>query len=322
VLALSVSLWAFGRRREVPPAAHPAWWLTMAALLAGMLAGRSPALFPWDLRDLFLSLAYLAMVGCLAVALWSLAKLAAPRLGRIDPDMALLAVLGFGCAYSLSMSWPAFEAMVFPGAALLIALALEKGGPARSKPWIRGVVVALVLVLVTTATARKHAVPFYWGRWVEPPLGASTVQPKAPELRGFLLSPRTAGFFDEVSETVKAYSRPEDPIFVYPNMPILYALAQRLPATFGLTHWVDVCPDFVAAADARTLLRHPPAVIVVHRDLPVEIATEERLFRNGRRSDVREVLAALDTLFSLYQVVGVYPVPGHPIPVQVWALRH
>jgi 4-amino-4-deoxy-L-arabinose transferase-like glycosyltransferase len=262
------------------------------------------------------------MLGCLAAVLWSLAKLAAPRLGRIDPDLALLAVLGFGCAYSLSMSWPAFEAMVFPGAALLIALALEKGGPDRSTPWIRGAVVGLVLVLVTTAAARKHAVPFYWGRWVEPPLEASTVQPKAPELRGFLLSSVTAGFFDGVSETVKAHSRPEDRILVYPNMPILYALAQRLPATFALTHWVDVCPDFVAAADAQRLLSRPPAVIVLHPDLPVEIVTEERLFRNGERSDVREVLAALEALSQRYQVVGVYPVPGHPIPIQVWALRH
>jgi hypothetical protein len=124
-----------------------------------------------------------------------------------------------------------------------------------------------------------------------------------------------------VSKTVRAYSRPEDRIFVYPNMPILYGLAQRLPATFGLSHWVDVCPDFVAAADALRLLSRPPAVIVVHRDLPGEITTEELLFRNGRRSDVREVLAALDSLSPRYQVVGIYPVPGHPVPIQVWALR-
>jgi Glycosyltransferase family 87 len=186
VLAVCLALWAWDRRRGAPQAAHPAWWLALAGLLAGILVGRTPALFFWELRVVFLCLAYLAMVGCLAVTLWSLAKLLAARLGRIEPDIVLLAVLGFGCAYSLSMSWPAFEVMIFPGVALLLALALEQGGPARCAPWIRGVVVAVLLVLVAGATARKHVVPFYWGRWVEPPLEASTVQPDAPELRGFL----------------------------------------------------------------------------------------------------------------------------------------
>jgi hypothetical protein len=227
-----------------------------------------------------------------------------------------MAAVGFACAYALSISWPAFEVMIFPGAALLIALALDWGGPSRISSLVRGIAVTLLLVLVASATARKHATPYYWGRWTEPPLESSMVEPKAPELRGFVLSPWTASFFDGISEDVRANSKPEDRILVYPNMPMLYALSERFPATFATMHWVDVCPDFVADADAQQLLRSPPAVIVLHPDLPEEIATEEMLFRDGRQSGVRNVLIALESLSPRYQVMR-----GNLLPRPVGAVQ-
>jgi hypothetical protein len=104
-------------------------------------------------------------------------------------------------------------------------------------------------------------------------------------------------------------------------MPLVYALAHRLPVTFGLNHWVDICPDYVAEIDADRLLKTPPAVIVIHPDMPQEIATEEMLFRDGRRSSVRDVLSALESIYPRYKVVRMFQVPGHPEPIQVWALK-
>lgn len=297
------------------------WWLALPALLFALLIGKNTSIPPLQLHTTFMSITYLAMVGCLSICFWAAANLLFGCWKKKNhTDLVMMAAVGFACAYALSISWPAFEVMIFPGAALLFALVLEWGGPSRISPLVRSMIITSLLFLVTVSVVRKHNTPFYWGRWTEPPLITSTYEAKAPELTGFKLSPWTASFFDNVSETIQTYSGPEDRIFVYPNMPILYALANRLPATFGLTHWVDVCPDFVADTDAQRLISSPPAVIVVHPDLPEELANEEAIFRGGQHSGIRNILIALKVIRPQYQVVGLYQVPGHPVPIQVWAL--
>jgi hypothetical protein len=77
---------------------------------------------------------------------------------------------------------------------------------------------------------------------------------------------------------------------------MFYVTSGVYPRTRALVGYWDVCPDDVARADAATLLRDPPAVIV---DLEMEESVwrfHEDAFRGGRASGQRAIAAAIATL--------------------------
>jgi hypothetical protein len=103
-------------------------------------------------------------------------------------------------------------------------------------------------------------------------------------------------------------------------MPMLYAIAERRPATLSLAHWFDVCPDDVARADANRLIADPPRVIVwqVLDEELIEVC--EKQFRNGNKSGQRDLIRAFDQIRPLYDLV--YSTPGtDPHTVQIFLRR-
>ncbi len=294
-------------------------WLPLSLGLAILVGFRAPALLLGP-RLPGLALCYLAMWAC---AIWCVRRIADwPPLSRQTVSWTLLTGTSFVTALSLSLSWAAFETMLFPSSALAIAMTVHELGNGRGARLTRAVVLGGALCLSVQAAARKALAPHSWGRWQEPPLSWSTATATPPALRGFRLSPQTARFYDGIVERVRASSSPEDTLLVYPNMPILYALTARRPATRALVHWVDVCPDELALDDARRIVQAPPAVVIIHPDLDWELALEERIFRDGRPSGVRtfrDVLLRL--LRTEYELDATYAVPGHSVPVQVMVRR-
>ncbi len=286
LIALGVVGYFSSRKRNPEPVQRWYWLATILVVVAMVIGSCINRIPPPDSREPTLVLCYVSLVGCLlAFATWVGNLLVLRR--AVDTNHALLAALGFGCAYALSMSWPAFEIMILPGLSYLLAATLQHVAGRLLGVCYRVSAIAGCLLIVITVTWRKHVIPQGWGRWSEPPIASSTVEPRLPELAGFRLSPTTAEFFENVTATIVAHSRPTDAIFVYPNMPIFYGLARRRPATRGLSHWVDTCPDFLAEADAQRLLAQPPMVIVIRPDLPRELSIEEALFRGGRPSNPR-----------------------------------
>lgn len=299
------------------------WWLGVFAIPIAMLIGRNDYFFKVDLRLVFLIFAYLSMVGCLSICIWVVINLFLRYRKNSEHfnDLILIATAGFACAYALSISWPAFEVMIFPGATLIVALALNwVSSSPRCSTLFRSSLLIILLFLISAATARKCNIPWSWGEWTEPPLKTSTIESNLPELKGFKLSPLTANFLDEVTETIRTHSKPDERIFVYPNMTIFYGLAHRFPATFALMHWVDVCPDYVADIDAKNLLLSPPAVLVVHPIVPEEFKYLEWAFRNDQPSSVRKVQAAFESLYPKYQLIRTFRLPDYPTPIQIWTL--
>ena len=98
----------------------------------------------------------------------------------------------------------------------------------------------------------------------------------------------------------------DDRIYVFPNLPILYAIADRRPATFALAHWVDICPDYVGKEDAVRLRTSPPKIMILRDDPAGLVGMEEWLYRGGEASSVRDVLAALEDLKPSYDKVSVF----------------
>jgi hypothetical protein len=55
-----------------------------------------------------------------------------------------------------------------------------------------------------------------------------------------------------------------------------------------------------------TLLRNPPAVIVYWEQTEAEVRAAEFYFRNGKRSGVRDLIAAIETLKPQYRTLDTF----------------
>lgn len=301
-----------------PKAAPPTTLVMTLAVLLLLVAGVLGTRVAMSDRTPLLAGVYFGMLGGPPMAL------ATVVLGRRHGwsrervfDLLFLAAIAFVCAFSMSISFPAFEPMAYPGLAVVLSFFIGVRPCPRAGRAAQGGLVAIALLTLFVATWRKHVHPYEWGFWSEPPLATSRVEPRTEGLEGFLLSEHTARFFDDVTSQIRSFSRPEDRLLVYPHMPIFYALSHRRPAGFVFSYWFDICPDLDVIRDAKEVLANPPAVIVV-LDLPPSVyLASEAMFRNGRPSGQRHMAAAIATLEPQYRCTYQAPSSGSGLPIRV-----
>jgi hypothetical protein len=301
------------------------WPWELVAAGGGLLAlsaGGMWYLLHLDSHTPLLAAVYFSLVGCLALGVAALGQISRGARDPVDWQRVLLAGVGFSCAYALSLSWPAWEPMAFPGLAVLVAVLFNAIPKSEARtPVLRPVLTVLCLVLLAVACWRKFSAPFSWGYWSEPPISAGRVSPSVAALQGLRLSPETAHFFDEVTRLIRANSDDGEAIFIYPHMQIFFALADRPPATYAFMHWYDVCPDSLAEQDAERLEQSPPAVMVCMEITAEENEMQERFYREGRPSGQRQLVAAMARLLPKYDLVGEFIAPKTRLPIKVWARR-
>jgi len=242
--------------------------------------------------------------------------ISAMRAEQVTPRRAqllLFCAVSWSVAFTLSLSWPAFEAMTLPGLGLLVAAVLS-GAEWRSLPLIYAALVMAVLM----QAREKLDLPFGFDYQDEGSVRGAYTTSTQPQMRGMLLPRETVRFLDETVATVRASTRPDDRIFTYPEMGLIYALSGRTFPTLSGSHNIDVVPDSFAAAEADRLLQRPPAVIVFYRETGQQKSDAERLWRDGRPSGQRLLADAIEEIVRGYRMSGSYCLgPGDP-EIQVY----
>ena len=206
-------------------------------------------------------------------------------------------------AATLSLSWPAFEAMALPGLGFLVAAVVESARP-RALPYVYA-----VLVLVAGMQVReKLDLPFGFDYQDEDPVREAMSRSVQPALRGMRLPEPTVRFLDETVATIRANTRDGDTIFVYPEMGLLYALSGRMYPTFSGSHNMDVVSDSLATDEAERVRRGRPAVIVYYRITEQQQRDAERLWRAGGPSGQRLLVQAIEEILPGYRLAGQYQI--------------
>jgi hypothetical protein len=234
-------------------------------------------------------------------------------LGRREAQCCLLAAVSFACAFMLSLSWPAFDAMTVPALAFPVAALLQE-----LSNWRRPLVYGVCALLVCGATLQKLNDPFDFDNFFDPPARVATAKSALPELRGMRLPPTTVSLLDNGVRIIREHSAPEDTIYTYPEVGIFYALAHRRFPTVSGSHNIDVINDEFARSEARRLLAAPPAVIIYSRTGEDELIQAENFWRNGRRSGQRDMIAAIEKLIANYTLQGTFDVPPNRMPVKIY----
>jgi hypothetical protein len=227
-------------------------------------------------------------------------------------QIALFAGVGFTVAATLSLSWPAFEAMTLPGLGLLLAAALD-----GSRRWGRRFVLLTVSAIVFLAVFEKLNLPFSFDHQDEASVRFATEISTQPMLRGMRLPPETVRLLDETAAAMKT-APPGGTVFTYPEMGLLYGLGGRNPPTWADSHNIDVVSDALARQDAARLLRARPGVILYARPSEADLREEEATWRNGKPSGQRDLVAALDRLVAGYRLVDTFCLRAGDTPIRLY----
>jgi hypothetical protein len=260
---------------------------------------------------------FISLYGSVALAMVYSARAIRGALDAVGLQKWILASVSSVTAYMFSLSWAAFEQMLIPGFAFILALALDRQ---LRRPWNARAycIAALGLVLICTATFRKLTWPYAWENWVDGPIKTETEASAFPEMRGLRLTHESAAFLSTVTNIIETHSRPDETIFCYPNYTLFYVLAHRAPGVFAYMHWFDIASDNLVRQDAQNIREHPPAVIL-YVDFPEDVIRRaENSFRGGGRSGQRELAATIQTLPG-YRVIQSIPIPHVGYDMKIYA---
>lgn len=231
------------------------------------------------------------------------------RLGSDQLGYFFLAGFCSAAAFLSAMSWPTAVGTVIPAFSFVLASILTGLRDHSGAKTLRSVTISLCLLGVVQLTWRKCASPYEWSGWKEPDVHHVAAKMPYPELADYHVSSPTAQFVIRVTSEIDAHSSASQPIFVYPDLPVLYLLSHRQPATFGYVHFIDVAPDFIDIADAETLRQRPPAVLVIFKQTEEELRMGELYFRGGHPSGQRNLLAAVAAIRPDYDLLDSITTP-------------
>lgn len=282
-----------------------------ALLAGGILLSLTPLPAVWNFSKgpVYYTFAGTAIVG-LAVIVGAMRRLAdTERLWRLG----ILATVGWCVAFTLSLSWPAFEAMTLPGLGLLLAAAVD--GVRRGRP----VLYALLGVTVFFQMREKLDLPFSFDNQDEPSVRFATQSSSLPGLRGMRLPAETVRLLESSTRVMRSRAQGEDTVFTYPEMSLVYSLSGKVAPTWSGSHNIDTTNDDFARQEAGRLLQRQPVVILYARPTEEQLRDAESTWRHGARSGQRDLMHALDCLTSQYQLVDTFQLLPQDVPIRLYA---
>jgi hypothetical protein len=265
--------------------------------------------------DFFPRVVFLALAIAFLLAVIRRVRTPTPQSQHVT---AMLLVAGILWAYSTGMSHVADPYAVIFAVAYFMASACDTLRSRAGTPLL-GVVAALGLFQIGETAWQKYSDPYDWNGW-RSTYSHGSASSHWPQLAGFKLDQSTVDFFDTVLDDIAQNSRPGEPIFTFPTIPLFNFIPGRPQPTFCAVFYWDVCPDSVAEADAVRVRAARPAIIVdLDLDEWVWVQVEE-VFRGGRRSGQRSIQEAIRQMTSSgdYRLLHSLKTPFYKMPLNVW----
>jgi hypothetical protein len=222
------------------------------------------------------------------LALWKARSLFSARFLSVS-------LFGVGLVFGNGMSAGLSEVSTYLGITMLFAFLIDG--------WLLFVVPSLLPVFVALSFCmpfidQKMEKPYSWWEIVTPPVRTSACADATGLLRGLCLPPDEYNSIMHIAAVVKANSAPDDPIYVYPNMPVFCLLSNRAPFENAVVSWFDFTTDELSARVSSGLETRPPPVIVM-AEIPGSVLLEhERLFRHYQPLPQRAILASINDLVA------------------------
>ena len=165
-------------------------------------------------------------------------------------------------------------------------------------------VILLGVTLVFAFSAKKFSTPYSWWGAKEPDVRTERTYSNINLLKNLKISTATNDRFNKINNTLKDYGGNKS-IFAFPNIPMMYLLANNFPESKVIISWFDFLPDKPAKEEAVRIKNTKPDVII-NLVLPETAwSAHERLFRDNKRLGQRDIYEAINDLTlnkSLYNL--------------------
>jgi hypothetical protein len=204
------------------------------------------------------------------------------------------------------------------GLAYLIAAACDSVSSRSGKSFI-GIMTILCLCQTAESALYKYNDAYDWNGW-RSVIPVHEVKSHWPQLAGFRLGAPTQHILDTILDDVARDTKPGEPIFTFPHMPMFNFVTRHPQPTFAPVHYWDVCPDYVAIADAARVKAAKPAVIV-EMVMPEWLWLDgERTFREGHLSGQRKIEAVIRQFAASgdYRLQDTFIAPFVFTRINVW----
>lgn len=156
-----------------------------------------------------------------------------------------------------------------------------------------GVVFYTSLLLSTNISYTKFDKPYSWWGTTEANARTATQKMDHPIIGDIYLNKDSYENYVAIIDALKSNVENGE-IFSFPNIPMIYLLANQLPASKVVIGWFDFLNDHDAEIEAERINISPPDVIA-YLQLPAEaLEAHERLFRGGLPLGQRKIIDFID----------------------------
>ncbi|MBV9295104.1 MAG: glycosyltransferase family 39 protein [Acidobacteriaceae bacterium] len=284
-----------------------------------------PVLFHFDeagvelMRKYLAVLAKLIFMGMCVLVCWLLVRRFRPHTRTLDLVVASLVLGGFLWGYGCQISNKVEQHAIVLGFAFLIAAACDHVFSRSGRPYV-GVVTVVCLLQLAQLALYKYNDAYDWNGWRSVIALDYTRSSHWPQLAGFRVDGESIHMFDTILDDIARGAKPGEPIFTFPHMPMFNFITGHPQPTFAPVHYWDVCPDYIAIADAARVKAAKPAIIV-EMDMPEWLWGDgEMTFRQGNRSGQREIknVIAEFAVSDDYRLMDTFRTPWVHTRINVW----
>lgn len=185
------------------------------------------------------------------------------------------------------------------GVGFVLAFVLTVG---RTSLAALGLVFALLLFALNAMIESKFSVPYSWWSLHCPDVRSGCLPGKGL-FSGMCLPPGEQMQLERLAYDIERFTSPTDAVYVYPHIPVLNVLTDRLPYGGAVQSWFDFSGhDFVRSL-AGKLAKDPPPVIVMVQIPWNDFYQHERLFSESKSLPQRQVLQAVEQLVVENRIV-------------------
>lgn len=234
------------------------------------------------------------------------------------PVTVILLVAGVFWAYGCGLSYRVEQHSLLFAVAYLVAAACD-GLTSRSGKPIVGILTAVCLLQAGELALYKYNDAYDWNGW-RSVIPLKTRTSHWPQLAGFRADGASIYMIDSILNDIARGTKPGEPIFTFPSIPMFNFINGHPQPTFDPVHYWDVCPDWLAVADAARVKAAKPAMIV-DMDMQEWIWEDNELnFRKSKRSGQRTIKAVIDEMTASgdYRLVQSLWTPRIHTKVNVW----
>ena len=210
---------------------------------------------------------------------------------KTTPKATIILVIGaLGITFGNGTSAGLSEISAFVALSWCTAWVIQR----NSMPFLGiGIVFYTSLLLSTALCYSKFDRPYSWWGTSEGDARTAALKMEHPILGGIYLNKDDYENYTAIVGTLKENIENGE-VFSFPNIPIIYLLANQLPASKAVIGWFDFLNDRDAEFEASRISETPPNLIA-YLQLPNEaLEAHERLFRKGNPLGQRKIIAFIE----------------------------